>query len=152
MVRALPLLVVACAAAPRPAHVANRAPSRRVPAPVTPEGLFVPDLIARRIAGGELQLVANPTGPIVVAAPERRPDSSWLEGAPRLLARGAEPAATIVIEYCIDELGRVTSARAMGRDAGLAALAVEAVRGWRFAPYFVRGEPITACSYVTLSP
>lgn len=67
------------------------------------------------------------------------------------VSRGAQPPAAgadaVTIELCVDETGRVTSARA-GEATPAAQLAVDKAWTWRFAPYFVRGKPMAVCSYV----
>ena len=68
------------------------------------------------------------------------------------------PDPRLVVQYCVDLAGRVTSAhvemryddqtprRLVGVPSDREAL--EKMRGWRFAPYFVDGKPVTACSFI----
>ena len=66
--------------------------------------------------------------------------------------------AHLVVEYCIDAMGHVTTAHveiqgnagtraAVPRDRDVLAR----MRTWQFAPYFVDGVPLTACSYLDYS-
>jgi hypothetical protein len=166
----LVLIVAACA--PRAAPARHASPTSTV-ASVSPAPVFVPDLVQRRVESDRLRVDA----PVCVGhqelcfAPEvilyadlasMRDPQPPLPGPlpPPLL--GAAPAI-VTVAYCIDEIGRVTSARPLPHDAGVGdlprnspiageprdvQLAVSKVKGWRFAPYFVDGHPVKACSHV----
>ncbi|MGE5183215.1 MAG: hypothetical protein ACM31C_14195, partial [Acidobacteriota bacterium] len=61
---------------------------------------------------------------------------------------GPQPEA-VTVAYCVGETGQVTSVRAPGAVSPRDRAYVESIRSWRFAPVFVDGKPITACSFLT---
>lgn len=146
------LLVSACAttAAPAPAPLAHVAPAAR--ARVAPRGMFVANLIERRVAGPDL---APACVDEVCATPPRRPRDMIVLASYRPQATELPPprvvgeAAIVEVEFCIDETGHVTSVRAPAAITPRDRLEVDRLRSSRFAPYFVDGKPITACSFVT---
>jgi hypothetical protein len=120
-------------------------------AKVKPATVFVADLIQHRVGGDQ----SDPVRLIGYAAPEAalyvaKPEPELKLPAP----------AVITIEYCIDETGHVTVAHwsrdeiwdsRIGRGAvepREIRLAINRVKDWRFAPYFVDGRPTRACSQV----
>jgi hypothetical protein len=138
---------------------------------VTPGGYFVSDLVTRRLEtnafdelGGEraVFLIDN-TGLIQPQAVIRRrlivTGAATVMTLSRPNTLGVEaPDPRLVVQYCIDISGRVTSAhveiryddqtprRLIGVPPDRETL--EKMRGWRFAPYFVAGKPVTACSFI----
>jgi hypothetical protein len=128
---------------PAPVPPVAAMPAATRPA-LTPGGYFVPDLIAHRLETRALDDVDTLGGQLAVLVPRFTAPQTQLVG-PRAItvANRFGNDERVVVEYCIDTIGRVTSASPPR--------ALEQLRGWRFAPYFVAGKPVIACSYVDYS-
>ena len=152
------------------APVAPTAVTPVVRMPLKPSGYFVPNLIAHRletrafdevdVLGGTFAVYDNPIGPHPLTP---RFEREMLVG--RAFTSVPFDDSRLVVEYCIDATGRIASAhvavqgelqpgpRLLGMPSDQNVL--ERLRGWRFAPYFVDGKPVMACSfidYATIAP
>ncbi|MGB9235557.1 MAG: TonB family protein, partial [Terriglobales bacterium] len=56
----------------------------------------------------------------------------------------------VEIEATIDKEGNVVSPKVLSGDAMLAGAAVEAVRQWRYKPYYLNGEPVEIQTQITI--
>ncbi len=68
---------------------------------------------------------------------------------PAALAAHAEGA--VQIEAIIDKEGNVTNLKVLSGDPMLAGAAVEAVRQWRYKPYYFDGNPVEVETQITVS-
>ncbi len=68
---------------------------------------------------------------------------------PAALAAHAEGA--VQIEAIIDKEGNVTNLKVLSGSAVLARAAVEAVRQWRYKPYYLNGEPVEIQTQITVN-
>jgi len=147
------------------APVAPEAPAPRVARvrpQVTPGGYFVPDLVTRRLEtngfdeiGGERAVLIDNNG-LIQPQPLIGRATVMTLYRPTLGIEAQDPR--LVVQYCIDISGRVTSAHVEIRDDDSSPRqlgitppdreTLEKMRGWRFAPYFVAGKPVTACSFI----
>jgi periplasmic protein TonB len=66
-------------------------------------------------------------------------------------AREAQQTGVVAVEITIDELGNVTSARALSGPDLLRNAAVSAARGWKFKPSLLGGVPVTTTSTITFN-
>ncbi len=66
-------------------------------------------------------------------------------------ARGIHAEGTVQIEATINKEGNVINPRVLRGDPVLAHAAVEAVRQWRYKPYYLDGEPIEIQTQVTVN-
>jgi protein TonB len=58
---------------------------------------------------------------------------------------------TVQIEATIDKEGSVTNLKVLGGDPILAHAALEAVRQWRYKPYYLDGEPVEIQTQITVN-
>jgi hypothetical protein len=158
------------------APVAPEAPAPRIALvrpQVIPGGYFVQDLVTRRLetnafdegldglARERAVLIDSGLGQVdrrtlIVTG---RASSVMTLTRPTLGLEAPDPRW--VVQYCIDISGRVTSAHVETRSDDQTTFrlvatpsdrdALEKMRGWRFAPYFVAGKPVTACSFISYS-
>jgi protein TonB len=66
-------------------------------------------------------------------------------------AREAQQIGVVAVEITIDELGNVTSARALSGPDLLRNAAVSAARAWKFKPSLLGGVPVTTTSTITFN-
>jgi protein TonB len=57
----------------------------------------------------------------------------------------------VQIEATVDKQGNVVSPRVLSGDPVLAAAALEAVRQWRYKPYYLDGEPVEIQTEITIN-
>src|SRR5215207_390878 len=107
-----------------------------------PEVVFVAELIERRV-GVVFDRPDVLGSPITASSVTILLESQTFALRSRFRARrgAVDPGDTVSIEYCVDETGRVSSARAAGGNTLLADAAIETVKTWHFAPYFVADRP-----------
>jgi hypothetical protein len=164
------LVVAACGSAARNPPAETALFNAHVEGPPAPATVFVHNLLERRL-GSEVPIAASPDGVIgfdvrartqLGEARRKLPDvkidaaanlvslpantrtrvAMLRTGAAQPIEASARDASSIL--YCIDESGRVTWASGPGIEPRV----LDIVRSWRFAPYFVDGKPIRACSEV----
>lgn len=94
---------------------------------------------------------ANAAGPVRVGGNIRPPKiiSSTLPDYPSI-ARNAGVEGAVVIEVVIDKAGKVTDAHAISGPQMLRKPALDAVRGWKYKPSLLDGEPISVEMLVTI--
>jgi protein TonB len=150
---------------PSPVHTTQDAPS---PAVVTTGGLVggVPGGVVGGIPGGVLSdlLRSNGAAPVLASTPAPAPKRI------RVPARTAEanlvydvapkypPEAgrariegTVVLLAVIGKDGIVQDVRVQSGLSVLAQAAMEAVKQWRYRPYFLNGEPVEVDSQITIN-
>jgi protein TonB len=57
----------------------------------------------------------------------------------------------VQIEATIDKEGKVTNLKVLRGDPVLAHAALEAVRQWRYKPYYLDGEPVEIETQITVN-
>lgn len=141
-------------------------------APPAPSAIFVHNLLERRL-GSQLSVNASPDGMIgfdvrartQLGEARRKTPDVRIDAAANVVSLpayvrspvvrfeasagsriDANAGATNTIRYCIDELGTVSWVDAGGLAPSVAGL----VRTWRFAPYFLDGKPVRACSEIAV--
>jgi len=57
----------------------------------------------------------------------------------------------VQIEATIDKEGNVTNLKVLSGDSVLAKAALEAVRQWRYKPYYLDGEPVDIETQITVT-
>ncbi|MEK6409205.1 MAG: TonB family protein [Acidobacteriota bacterium] len=67
------------------------------------------------------------------------------------LAKAARVSGSVVVEVTADEEGNVISARAISGHPLLKDAAVEAAKGWRFAPTMLTGVPVKVIGIITFN-
>jgi len=65
------------------------------------------------------------------------------------LAIHAEGA--VQIEATVDKQGNVTNVKVLSGQAVLARAALEAVRQWRYKPYYLNGQPVEIQTQITVN-
>jgi protein TonB len=68
---------------------------------------------------------------------------------PAALATHAQ--GEVQIEATIDKEGKVTNLKVLRGDPVLAHAALEAVRQWRYKPYYLDGEPVEIETQITVN-
>ena len=68
---------------------------------------------------------------------------------PTALAVHAQGA--VQIEATIDKEGNVTNLKVLSGDPVLARAALEAVRQWRYKPYYLDGDPVEIQTQITVN-
>jgi protein TonB len=58
---------------------------------------------------------------------------------------------SVQIEATIDKDGKVTNPKVLSGDAVLARSALDAVRQWRYKPYYLDGEPVEIQTQITIN-
>ena len=123
-----------------------------------PGGIDIPDANTR---GSEPPpKPSDPPKPQPRAADNKKPlpiSSTVLQGkaierrtpAYPLLARQIHLQGDVAVEVIISPEGRVESARAVSGHPMLVACAVDAARGWRFAPTLLNGTPVRVTGVIT---
>lgn len=94
---------------------------------------------------------ANAAGPVRVGGNIKPPKiiSSTLPDYPSI-ARNAGVEGAVVIEVVIDKTGKVTGEHAISGPQMLRKSALDAVRGWKYQPSLLDGEPISVEMLVTI--
>jgi hypothetical protein len=146
-----------------PAPVAPAAVHAIARMPLKPNGYFVPNLIAHRLETRAFDEVDVLGGTFAVYPIGPHPLTPRFERE-SLVGRAFNSApfddSRFVVEYCIDATGRIASAHVAvqgevqpGLRLGMPSdqNVLERLRGWRFAPYFVDGKPVMACSFIDYS-
>jgi protein TonB len=67
------------------------------------------------------------------------------------IAKAARASGTVVVQITVDESGRVVSANAISGHPLLQQAAASAVRGWRFSPTLLSGQPVKVTGTVTVN-
>jgi len=67
------------------------------------------------------------------------------------IAKAARASGTVVVQITVDESGRVVSASAISGHPLLRQSAASAVRGWRFSPTLLSGQPVKVTGTVTVN-
>jgi protein TonB len=67
------------------------------------------------------------------------------------LAKAAHVTGSVMVEITIDENGRVVSASALSGHPLLKDAAVQAARGWKFAPTMLSGVPVKVIGTITFN-
>jgi protein TonB len=67
------------------------------------------------------------------------------------LARAAQVSGSVVVEVAIDEEGNVFHARALSGHPLLKDAAIEAARGWKFAPTTLEGKAVKVIGSLTFN-
>ena len=67
------------------------------------------------------------------------------------IAKAARASGTVVVQITVDESGRVVSASAVSGHPLLQQAAAGAVRGWRFSPTLLSGQPVKVTGTVTVN-
>jgi protein TonB len=57
----------------------------------------------------------------------------------------------VQVEATINKEGNVTNLKVLSGDSILARAAVEAVRQWRYKPYYLNGEPVEIQTQITIN-
>jgi protein TonB len=57
----------------------------------------------------------------------------------------------VQIEATINKEGNVNNLKVLSGDAVLARAALEAVRQWRYKPYYLNGEPVEIQTQITVN-
>lgn len=68
-----------------------------------------------------------------------------------LLAKQMKVQGAVVLQALIDKGGRIQNLRVVSGPAILAAAAQEAVKQWRFKPYYLNGEPVETEARVSVN-
>jgi len=90
--------------------------------------------------------VIHKTNAVLKASVITKVDATY---PPAALAAGV--FGSVVVEVSIDENGAVTSARAVSGHASLKQAAIDAARGWTFAPTTVQGKPVSVSGTLTFT-
>ena len=61
------------------------------------------------------------------------------------------PTGAVQIEATINKEGSVTNLKVLSGDAVFARAAVEAVRQWRYKPYYLDGQPVEIQTQITVN-
>jgi TonB family protein len=67
------------------------------------------------------------------------------------LAKAARVSGTVVVEVMVNEQGNVVDAHALSGHPLLQQAAVQAARGWKFAPTRINGEPVKVVGTITFN-
>src|SRR5262249_52559689 len=67
------------------------------------------------------------------------------------MAKAAHVTGAVVVEVTIDEQGNVIDARAISGSSLLTDAAVEAARGWKFAPTRLGKQPVKVIGTITFN-
>lgn len=116
--------------------------------------------------GGPVAPVVTDTGPPPPPAPKPSPPKrtapvsggvlngkvvSRVTPAYPPIAKAARAAGTVVVQITVDESGRVVAANAVSGHPLLQQAAVNAVRGWKFSPTLLSGQPVKVTGSVTVN-
>ena len=66
-------------------------------------------------------------------------------------ALAAHTQGAVQIEATINKEGNVTNLKVLRGDAVLARAALDAVRQWRYKPYYLNGEPVEIQTQITVN-
>jgi protein TonB len=136
------------------------------PSPVLTDGVVggIPGGVAGGKLGGILGGVASFGGPARAATPPARPQrvrvSEGLVGG--LLvhkimpsyppsARQAHISGSVVLQAVISKEGSIEDVRVVQGDPLLTSAAMDAVKQWRYKPYFLNGQPVEVETIITVN-
>ncbi|MFO7562802.1 MAG: hypothetical protein R6X02_09190 [Enhygromyxa sp.] len=77
--------------------------------------------------------------------PIRTPNPPQRELQTTQVAREGRPA-TLNLEYCVDEQGKVVDPKRLSGDKALARLFIRHMKGWRFKPHEINGRKTRVCT------
>jgi protein TonB len=67
------------------------------------------------------------------------------------LARQARISGTVVLQASIGKDGNIQNLRTVSGHPMLAPAAIEAVKQWKYRPYFLNGEPVEVDTQITVN-
>ena len=68
-----------------------------------------------------------------------------------LLAKQMKVQGSVVLQALIGKAGTIEDLRVLSGPAILSSAAMEAVKQWRFRPYYVSGEPVETQARITVN-
>lgn len=107
---------------------------------------FVSSAFAQDVRRDEVPRIIRKSGGVFQASATTR-----VEPAYPPLAKAARVSGSVVVEVTVDEEGKVESARPISGHPLLKDAAVNAARGWKFAPTMLSGVPVKVIGTITFN-
>jgi protein TonB len=139
-----------------PTHIPHDIKMVKEDAAPPPSGFGVAGMDGSGSAGGVMGgilggLGTGPAPKVQAATPKKVAVSSGVMAGNRIggenptypaIAKAARIQGTVVLQATISKNGTIENLRVIGGPPMLQSAATEAVRGWRYKPYLLNGEPV----------
>jgi len=149
--------------APEPMVVSSEAPKPVQPKPAAEEAVAPPPLNALDTGSNSSALPGIVTS-APVAVPQRPPQALRVSQgvAQGLIVKRVQPTypphalqtrldGPVQLQAVIDKAGNISNVKVLSGDDILARAAVDAVRQWKYKPYFLNGEPVEVQTQITIN-
>lgn len=149
-----------------PSKIPNKVVVAQADTPPPPSVSGVPGGVAGGVAGGQIGgvvggvLSSMPQSAPAIAAPKRVNVSQGVaqgllvhKVVPQYppLARDAHIQGSVVLQAVIGKNGQIENVQVVSGPAQLARAAVDAVKQWRYKPYFLNGQPVEVQTMINVN-